>query len=174
MQISRRPNLAVRPTVAVRPAAPAATAAPAPKAAPRPVAKPAAKPEAISNGQIAGAVSGGAAGAAVGYIFGSVLSAGGLSGLLPVGLALGGAALLARGGMVIADAIAGKAGKPTLLQGIAGGVAGTVAGAAVWGLTAFAGGMAMVPWIAMAAIPMGLATAVLGGVAVGSFLPGRK
>lgn len=174
MQVTRRSPIAVRPTAAVRPAAPAA-AAPAPKPAAKPQPRPAAiAPAAMSNGQLAGTIGGGAAGAAVGYLFGSVLAAGGLSGLLPVGLALGAGALMARGGKVIADAIAGKAGKPTLTQGLVGGAAGAVAGLGVWGLTAFAGGMAMVPWVALAAIPMGLATAVLGGVAIGSFIPGRK
>lgn len=176
MQISSRP-VAVRPAAAVRVPAPTAAAAPAPapKAASKPAAKPAASAIAsLSNGQIAGAVAGGAAGAGVGFVFGSVLSAGGLAGVLPVALTLAGAALLGRGGMVIADAIAGKAGKPTWAQGLVGGAAGLVGGAAVWSLTAFAGGMAGVGWIALTAIPMGLATAVLGGVAIGSFLPGRK
>ena len=149
---SSAPAVRVAPRVTVQRAT-APAAAPAPKPAPKPVqaAKPAAAPAITSR--TAGTVGGLAAGGAVGWIFGSVL---------------------ASGGAVIADAIAGKAGKPTVAQGLVGGASGLVLGAGIWGLTAFAGGMAMVPWVFAAAIPMGLAAAVLGGTAIGSFLPGRK
>lgn len=159
---------------AVKPAAVADTAVA------RPVAKPAArpvqavKPAAMPEAKTVGAVGGLAVGGAVGWLFGSVLASGGLSAILPLALAAGTGALFARGGAVIAKAIAGKAEKPTLAQGLVGGAAGLTLGAGIWGVTAFAGGMAMVPWVFAAAIPMGLAAAVLGGTAIGSFVPGRK
>ncbi len=168
------PALRVTPKAAVRPAA----ATPAPVAAPavrKPAPTPAqAKIAELPTRTLVGGAAGGLAGGVTGYLFGSVLAAGGLSGALPLLIGAGGAALMARGGAVIADAIAGKAQKPTWGQGIAGAVGGTVLGAGVWGITAFAGGMAMTPWVFAAAIPMGIAAAVLGGTAIGSFLPGRK
>ena len=164
-------SAAAAPRAAVMPAVDTAIAKPVAKPVSRPVAvKPAAMPEAKTVGTVGGLAVGGV----VGWLFGSVLSSGGMSGLLPLALAAGAGALFARGGAVIAKAIAGQAEKPTLAQGLVGGAAGLTLGAGIWGVTAFAGGMAMVPWVFAAAIPMGIAAAVLGGTAVGSFVPGRK
>jgi hypothetical protein len=161
------PKAVVRPAAASAPVAKPAPVRPA--QAPRPVAA----TSSVSSGTI-GAVSGAVAGGAVGYLFGGVLAAGGLSGVLPFAAGAAGAALFARGGQVIADGVAHGFKKPTLAQGVVGGAAGLGLGASVWGLTAFAAGMAGVGWLFLAAIPMGLAAAVVGGTAVGSFLPGRK
>jgi hypothetical protein len=165
-------SAAAAPRAAVMPAVDTAIAKPVakPVSRPMPAVKPAATPEAGTVGTVGGLAVGGV----VGWLFGSVLASGGLSGLLPLALAAGTGALFARGGAVIAKAIAGKAEKPTLAQGLVGGAAGLTLGAGIWGVTAFAGGMAMVPWVFAAAIPMGIAAAVLGGTAIGSFVPGRK
>jgi hypothetical protein len=160
----------VAPRAAVMPVVDTAIARPV--ARPTVRVAPAVKPAAEAG--TVGSVGGLAVGGVVGWLFGSVLAAGGLSGLLPLALAAGTGALFARGGAVIAKAVAGQAEKPTLAQGLVGGAAGLTLGAGIWGVTAFAGGMAMVPWVFVAAIPMGIAAAVLGGTAVGSFVPGRK
>lgn len=173
---SSAPAVRITPRAAVKPAVAADTAAAKPVA--RPAARPAQAAKPIAATQVeartVGAVGGLAAGGVVGWLFGSVLASGGLSALLPLALAAGTGALFARGGAVIASAIAGKAEKPTWAQGLVGGAAGLTLGAGIWGVTAFAGGMAMAPLVFAAAIPMGLAAAVLGGAAIGSFVPGRK
>lgn len=170
------PAMRIAPRAAVKPAVAADTAIARPVAKPiaRPIAKPIAKPAAMPEAKTVGTVGGLAVGGVVGWLFGSVLASGGMSVVLPLALAAGAGALFARGGAVIAKAISGQAEKPTLAQGLVGGAAGLTLGAGIWGVTAFAGGMAMVPWVFAAAIPMGLAAAVLGGTAVGSFVPGRK
>lgn len=176
MRIASRPVVAARPASAARPAAAAAPAsAPQAKAAVvRPAVMPKAQAAPESKAGTIGLAAGGLAGAATGWFFGSVLAAGGLSGLLPIGLAVGAGALMAAGGKAIAGWVTGASPKPTWTQGIVGGAAGTVAGLGVWGLTAFAGGMGMAPAVFAASFPMGLATLVLGGAAVASLIPGRK